>query len=155
MSMNDVDNIPARLRGEFDRLGLPLAHASRAAGENSPQRLKDVVSGKQRCPVDLLARLEPLGVDIFYVVTGKRGGEREQAPTELLPSALDMPRLVDAVETVEAGLQAAHSEMQPRPKAELVALVYQALEEEEAPAKLLRLVKEVIATAQQQYEGTT
>ncbi len=42
------------------------------AGEKSPQRVKDVVSGKQRCPSDLLARLDGAGVDALYVLTGRR-----------------------------------------------------------------------------------
>lgn len=52
-----------------------MADAARAAGEKSPQRVKDVVSGKQRCPSDLLAKLDGTGVDVFYVLTGKRPAE--------------------------------------------------------------------------------
>lgn len=72
MPTNSVENISDRLREEILRLGLTLAAAARAAGESTPQRIKDVVSGKQRCPVDLLARMDGIGVDIFYVITGRR-----------------------------------------------------------------------------------
>lgn len=72
MSTDLVEQINARLREEIRRIGLTLAAAARAAGEVSPQRIKDVVSGKQRCPVDLLSRLDGAGVDTHYVLTGRR-----------------------------------------------------------------------------------
>lgn len=48
-----------------------MAAASREMGEKSPQRLKDVVSGRQKLPADMLAAAAALGVDIIYVLTGK------------------------------------------------------------------------------------
>lgn len=100
----------------------------------------------------LIAR--SLGVSLDWMTTGKGPKQweaQEQATQEPSEPALDMPRLVDAMETVEAGLQDAHSGMRPKPKAELVALVYQYLEEEDEPTKLLRLVKDVITRSQQQF----
>ena len=72
MSTDLVGLIHVRLREELDRCGLKLAAASRAANEVSPQRLKDVVSGRQKCPADLLAKLVGTGVDAMYVLTGVR-----------------------------------------------------------------------------------
>ncbi|SDG27391.1 Phage repressor protein C, contains Cro/C1-type HTH and peptisase s24 domains [Onishia taeanensis] len=72
MSIMTVEEIPFRIREELTRLGLTMAAASRNAGESSGQRLKDVVAGRQKCPVELLARLESIGVDISYVITGSR-----------------------------------------------------------------------------------
>jgi hypothetical protein len=72
MSSDAVEYIHVRLREEIDRCGMSLAAASRAAQESSPQRLKDVVSGRQKCTADLIARLIPLGVDSHYVLTGQR-----------------------------------------------------------------------------------
>lgn len=63
-----LDEIRIRLRQEIDRSGLSLAAASRAAGEPSPQHLKDVVSGRQKCTADLLAKLISIGVDSGYVL---------------------------------------------------------------------------------------
>lgn len=99
----------------------------------------------------LIAR--SLGASLDWMTTSKGQMRLEQDGPEPSTPALDLPRLMDAVETVEAGLQAAHRNMKPRPKAELVALVYQALEEEDTPTKLLRLVKDVIARTQQQSEN--
>lgn len=82
MSTVEVENIHHRLREELDRLGFSLASAARKAGESSPQRIKDVVSGKQRCPVDLLARLLPLGVDTQYIMTGQHSAATALAPDE-------------------------------------------------------------------------
>lgn len=70
MSSDSVEGIHLRLRGELDRLGLKLADASRQAGEVSTQRLKDVVSGRQKCPAELVARLAVTGIDVLYVLTG-------------------------------------------------------------------------------------
>lgn len=67
-----IDEIAIRLRQEIDRSGLSLAAASRAAGEPSPQRLKDVVSGRQKCTAELLAGLISIGVDSCYVLSGRR-----------------------------------------------------------------------------------
>lgn len=72
MSSDEVEIITQRLRDELSRLNLSLAAASRAAGEAGPQRLKDVMAGKQKCPIDLVARLAHTGVDILYVMTGTR-----------------------------------------------------------------------------------
>ncbi len=72
MSSNLVEDIHVRLREEIDRCGLSLAAASRAAQEPSPQRLKDVVSGRQKCTADLIAKLIVIGIDSFYVLTGHR-----------------------------------------------------------------------------------
>lgn len=70
MSTSDTENFHIRIREELDRLDLSLAEASRRAGEKSGQRLRDVVSAKQRCPIDLLAALHGLGMDVAYIVAG-------------------------------------------------------------------------------------
>lgn len=51
---------------------MSLASASRQMGEKSPQRLKDVVAGRQKCPAELVAKLHGIGVDIFYVLTAEK-----------------------------------------------------------------------------------
>jgi transcriptional regulator with XRE-family HTH domain len=125
----------------------------------SESQMHRYISGTSEATVSKLAAIAKCGgVSIAWLITGEdaaRQERQEQLSPQSSEPVLDMPRLVDAVETVEAGLQAAQRAMQPRPKAELVALVYQALEEEDAPTKLMRLVKDVIARSQQQYEGTT
>lgn len=70
----DSDNFSIRLREEFERLKLSLAEAARLAGEKDSGRMKQVVSGRQRCPIELLSALEPHGVDVYYVLTGQRVG---------------------------------------------------------------------------------
>ncbi|WP_409284326.1 hypothetical protein [Pseudomonas protegens] len=80
MSSEMVESIHVRLREEIDSCGLSLAAASRAADEASPQRLKDVVSGRQKCSADLLAKLMVVGVDVLYVLSGVRAKAR---PAEL------------------------------------------------------------------------
>lgn len=91
MSTSGVENIPLRLREEIANRGWSLAEASRRAGESSPQRLKDVTAGRQKCPVELLARLAPLEVDISYVLTGERSTTKP----------IDAERMVEIAQRLE------------------------------------------------------
>ncbi|SMF94337.1 Helix-turn-helix [Methylomagnum ishizawai] len=118
----------------------------------SESQMHRYIAGTSEATVSKLVAIAKYGGVSVAWLTGERP-VKEQIATDRLEIALDLPRLMDAVETVEAGLQAAHRNMKPRPKAELVALVYQALEEEDTPTKLLRLVKDVIARTQQQSEN--
>lgn len=96
MSTDLVEHLHLRLREEIDRCGLSLAAASRAAGETSPQRLKEVVSGRQKCPADLVAKLLVIGVDAQYVLIGERvqTAKAQLAPDEEM--LLDGYRALDA-----------------------------------------------------------
>ncbi|MCY1345809.1 hypothetical protein D9M68_325430 [compost metagenome] len=85
MSNDLVEGIPSRLREEIERLGLSMAAASRAAGESSPQRIKDVMGGKQKCPIDLLARLGGIGVDLIYVLMAERWSSGQSSKPSLAP----------------------------------------------------------------------
>lgn len=70
---SDLDyGITHRLREELSRLGLSFAGAAAAIGDSNRMRMKNVLSGNQRCPTDVLARLARVGVDIVYVLTGIR-----------------------------------------------------------------------------------
>lgn len=72
MSTVDGENITPRLREELQRLGLSQAKAAANAGEKSPHRVKAVLSGRQKCPPDLMASFAAMGVDIMFVLTGDR-----------------------------------------------------------------------------------
>ncbi len=61
-----------RLREELDRLDVSITAAAEAAGEKNSDRLRQVLTAKQRCPLELLSALEPCGVDVYYVLTGSR-----------------------------------------------------------------------------------
>ena len=122
MSTDDVENIPRRLREELKLRGLTLAEAARRAGEEKSQRLKDVVSGKQKCPIDLLARLIPLGVDAQYILTGRRAGaysesqalpitiQEDEAADPLARRKRQVKTIVDQLD--EAGLEAVQEELE-------------------------------------------
>ena len=100
MSNDLVEKIPSRLREEVERLGLSMAAASRAVGESSPQRLKDVMSAKQKCPIDLLARLGGIGVDLIYVLLGERWSTDSPEKCKLAP---DEELMLDAYRGLSAG----------------------------------------------------
>lgn len=97
MLIDLVGYIHVRLREEIDRCGLSLAAASRAAGESSPQRLKEVVSGRQKCPADLVAKLVVIGVDAQYVLVGERA---QIAKPPLTP---DEEMLLEAYRALDVG----------------------------------------------------
>lgn len=71
MSSDFVEEIHVRLREELDRLGLKMAEAARAMGEESSQGLRDVCSGRKRASAELMAKLAGIGADVMYVLTGK------------------------------------------------------------------------------------
>lgn len=97
-----------RLRNEFERLGLSLAAAARAAGEKDSERIKQIAAGRQRCPLELLSALEPSGVDVYYVLTGNKSGAtttltaRESALVENYRAAPEEAK--KALETTSAAL---------------------------------------------------
>ncbi|KAA0011173.1 helix-turn-helix domain-containing protein [Billgrantia pellis] len=68
-----MDSIGSRLREERDRLGLTQTEIGDAAGvTKNTQRLYEM---DQRSPkADYLAALDAAGVDVGYVLTGRRGG---------------------------------------------------------------------------------
>jgi hypothetical protein len=71
LSTENVENLHIRLREQLEKRGYSMAEASRLMEETSPQRLRDVVNGRQKIPADMLAKAAMLGVDIFYVLTGE------------------------------------------------------------------------------------
>lgn len=70
MSSDFVEHIHERLRDELDRLGLKMAEAARAMGEESSQGLRDVCSGRKRASAELIAKLGKIGADTTYILTG-------------------------------------------------------------------------------------
>jgi hypothetical protein len=67
--------IHVRLKEELERLGIKPAAAAKAAGEADSQGLRDVLGGRKRLSADLLAALESVGVDVSYVLLGRRGAQ--------------------------------------------------------------------------------
>ena len=98
------------------------------AGEKSPQRMKDVVSGKQRCPSDLLARLDGVGVDVLYVLTGRHAiSYKTQAQVQSQGSTVtpiaSESGLLTRDEVLEIILDAMHQVRRTLPAASVQALV--------------------------------
>jgi plasmid maintenance system antidote protein VapI len=63
------------LRDELERLGLSMAEAARAIGEESSQGIRDVCSGRKRASAELVAKLSVAGVDVLYTLTGQRSNQ--------------------------------------------------------------------------------
>lgn len=97
MSIDLVEHLHLRLREELERCGYKLAAAARLAGEPSSQRLKDVVTGRQKCSAELLARLAATGIDLVYVLTGTKS-----IPVSAPALPPDEHLLVDAYRALEA-----------------------------------------------------
>lgn len=76
MSSTFVEQMLSRLRSEIERSGYQsLADASRAAGDEKGQGLRDVLNQRKRCSVEFLMQLAQIGVDPAYVISGQRGVE--------------------------------------------------------------------------------
>jgi transcriptional regulator with XRE-family HTH domain len=61
-----------RLKDEIERLGVTQAEAARAAGLRDSQGIRDVLAGRKRLTAELLAALAQAGVDVLYVLIGRR-----------------------------------------------------------------------------------
>lgn len=72
MSKDYVELLHIRLREEIERCGYTLAAAARAIGDPSSQNLRDIVTGRKKCPAELVGRLAVIGVDISHVLIGIR-----------------------------------------------------------------------------------
>jgi len=64
--------ITQRFTEELEQLGMPITEAARRMGESHPQRIRDVIRGRQGLPSDMLSRASTIGVDVMYVVSGTR-----------------------------------------------------------------------------------
>ena len=89
MSTGIGEDITLRLREEIQRLGFSQAKVAALAGEKTPHRIKAVLSGRQKCPPDLLGALTEIGVDTIYVLTGRQDGNLALAASD--SSGIDVP----------------------------------------------------------------
>ena len=96
-----------RLAEERRRLGLKQAEFARLVGTNVPkQSLYE--NDKRELRASYLARLPEAGVDVVYVLTGRRGegGGLEQSASDLLTSYLALPtEMQRAVEELARALR--------------------------------------------------
>jgi transcriptional regulator with XRE-family HTH domain len=81
----------ARLREERKRLGFKQAEFAALAGTDVPkQSLYE--NGHRQLRAGYLSRLEPVGVDLFYVLTGRRNeGALGEDATAFLSGYLALP----------------------------------------------------------------
>ena len=104
-----------RLADERKRLGLKQAEFAKLVGTNvAKQSLYE--NDKRDLRAAYLARLPEAGVDIVYVLTGRRGeqGQLDQEPSDLLTAYLTLPpEMQRALEALARALRAAFSR-QPR-----------------------------------------
>ena len=106
--------ITDRIRELMDRRGLTIEGLAIALGEK-PQRVKDVLRGKQRVPEEMLVALARMHEDVVYLLTGLPAAahaklavigqasglmQRAGVPKEI--GALLMPELIKLLEQVPA-----------------------------------------------------
>jgi len=128
--------IHERLREELKMSGLSQIEAARAAGLADVQGIRDVLAGRKRLSVELLAALVPVGVDVFYVVTGTRQPQAQDMALN------DRARLVAAVEAVEEGLAELRRKLPPKKRAELILAAYDLMTEpEQSRTNVVNLVR--------------
>lgn len=131
-----------RLRTERERLGFTQAELALRMGQSRKSQGR-YESGERAPDWDYLDSFLQIGADISYILTG----ERSTSPMPL-PSAGELPphlrkRLKDAIEAVEAGLEALDRHAAPAVKAELILAAYDLLAQqgEQATAQIIRLIK--------------
>lgn len=66
------EEIAQRFKKEIERTQLSNCELACQIGEPHPQRIRDVLRGKQRLPADMLSRAATIGIDVMYVVSGER-----------------------------------------------------------------------------------
>jgi len=79
-----VEYFHDRLRDEIERLNVSMEGAAREIGEASGQGLRDVVNGRKRLTVEMLAKLMRVGVDAHFVLTGVRNVQPGMIQTQTL-----------------------------------------------------------------------
>jgi transcriptional regulator with XRE-family HTH domain len=96
-----------RLADERRRLGLKQAEFAKLVGANVPkQSLYE--NDKRELRASYLARLPEVGVDVVYVLTGRRGeqGQVDQGASDLLTAYLALPvELQQATEALARALR--------------------------------------------------
>ena len=131
-----------RLKAARTALGLTQEQFAQFGGVKM-QAQSMYETGKRVPDADYLVSIVATGADILYILTG----ERSSSPMPL-PAAGELPlhlrkRLKDAIEAVEAGLDALDRHASPAIKAELILTAYDILaqEGEQATAQIIRLIK--------------
>lgn len=64
-------SVPDRIREVMAQRGLTIEAFAEQLGEKNPQRLKDVLRGKQRLPEAMTTAMADRGIDVAYVLTGR------------------------------------------------------------------------------------
>lgn len=136
-------NFGKRLSEERKRLGLNQTDFGKLSGVTKTSQV-NYESGERSPNVDYWQSIAAAGADVQYILTGVRSGNTSTESKDQTSSyAMDMERLILAIETVEEGLQKTKRTMLPEKKAQLIMAVYD-LFEEPAPAtkqSVLRLVQ--------------
>lgn len=137
-----MSSFSARLREERNRLAFTQPDFGAVGGVGKQSQI-NYESGKRLPDADYLMAISATGADLLYILTGKRGS----SPMPL-PQAGELPphlrqRLLDAIEAVEAGLDALDRHAPPSVKAELVLAAYDILAQqgENATAQIIRLIR--------------
>jgi transcriptional regulator with XRE-family HTH domain len=103
-----------RLAEERRRLGLKQAEFAKLVGTDVPkQSLYE--NDRRELRADYLARLAEAGVDVVYILTGRRGesGRLDAGSTDLLASYLALP--ADMQQALEALARALRDKLSRRP----------------------------------------
>jgi transcriptional regulator with XRE-family HTH domain len=111
----------ARLRGERERMGLTQDEFARLGGVQKLAQL-NYEKGERSPSAEYLNNLEPYGVDIDYLMTGRR-------PTKASPQSIDIELLATIIAKIEAALARLGPDSPQNFKAKgfAIALLYQAL----------------------------
>lgn len=114
-----MSTVGERVRKEREARGITRGALSQMTGVGY-STLAELENGRMQTTTKLRVIAEALGVSLSYLETGR--GSREGEPSQ--PVGLDIAKLTDLLETVEAAAEKAGVRLPPRVKARLVASLY-------------------------------
>jgi transcriptional regulator with XRE-family HTH domain len=144
--MGSMFPIGERLSEERQRLGMNQTDFA-ALASVTRKTLFGYETGARAPDAEALASWSVVGLDVLYVVTGRRSPAGASAPgvAEPEPPLSDRDRLRVAVEAVEEGLAETRRKLPPDKRAELFLAAYDLIAEmaepEQSRANVIRLVR--------------
>lgn len=137
----DLFEIGARMKAAREAISLGQGEFAEQYGLNVRTFRKNE-GGLNEAGICLASAFIRAGVNANWLLTGEGPMLLTDLNAPAVPSGLDMPRFLLAIEAVEEGLEASNRTMMPAKKAELFLAAYEMMEEPTiTKERVLKLVK--------------
>jgi len=134
MASNLEPSVGSRLKGERERLGMSQTVFAAIGKASKSSQIRYEADEGNGPDTSYLVRISEAGVDIQYVLTGRRSAV----------AAVNQSLLTICLAGVEEGLESTRRVMEPEKKAQLVAMLYDLHQAAESPpqkATILQFIK--------------